>query len=130
MRAALTAIALATLSTSMADAAQWQVDSAKSKLSYVVVWAKEPFKADFKKWTADIDFDPADLAHAKVKRDRRHIVGMVSEDPENDKYRIGPMASISCTLPRRALSAVVPQPGAKPLRSDRGLDPSQASARK
>jgi ABC-type molybdate transport system ATPase subunit len=64
MRAALTAIALATLSIGMADAAQWQVDAAKSRLGYVVTWAKEPFKADFKKWTADIDFDPADLAHA------------------------------------------------------------------
>ena len=27
-------------------------------------WSKEPFSAAFKSWKADIDFDPADLAHA------------------------------------------------------------------
>src|SRR2546423_6223372 len=83
------AIVLALLASSAADAAQWQVDHAKSKLGYVVVWAKEPFKADFKKWTADIDFDPTDLGHAKVTV-VIDIAGMVSEDPENDKYRVGP----------------------------------------
>jgi polyisoprenoid-binding protein YceI len=89
MRTAFAIVALAAFVSSGADAAQWQADPAKSKLGYVVVWAKEPFKADFKKWTADIDFDPADLAHAKVNV-TIDIAGMVSEDPENDKYRIGP----------------------------------------
>jgi polyisoprenoid-binding protein YceI len=72
-----------------ADAAQWQVDAAKSKLGFTLVWDKEPFHADFKKWTVSIDFDPADVAHAKadVVIDIRSLF---SEDPNNDKYRNGP----------------------------------------
>lgn len=89
MRTAAAALALTAFAWNAADAAQWQVDPAKSRLGYVVTWAKEPFKADFKKWTATIDFDPADLAHAKVNV-TIDIVGMVSEDPVNDKYRVGP----------------------------------------
>jgi polyisoprenoid-binding protein YceI len=89
MRVAFAAIAVAAFASNAAHAAQWQVDSAKSRLGYLVTWAKEPFKADFKKWMANIDFDPADLAHAKVSV-VVDIVGMVSEDPQNDKYRIGP----------------------------------------
>jgi len=49
-----------------AQAAHWNVDYAHSKLGFTVVWAKEPFTASFKTWKAAIDFDPADLAHARA----------------------------------------------------------------
>jgi polyisoprenoid-binding protein YceI len=72
-----------------AEAASWQVDAAKSSLGFVLIWDKEPFKAEFKRWSADIEFDPLDLAHAKASA-VIDIASMVSEDPENDKYRNGP----------------------------------------
>ena len=72
-----------------AEATQWQVDASKSKLGFTLVWDKEPFHADFKRWTAAIDFDPADVAHAKADV-TIDIRSMFSEDPNNDKYRSGP----------------------------------------
>jgi polyisoprenoid-binding protein YceI len=45
-------------------AASWNVDTAKSKLGFTVLWSNEPFSASFRKWKADVAFDPADLAHA------------------------------------------------------------------
>jgi polyisoprenoid-binding protein YceI len=89
MRTALATIAVFAFSSSIADAAHWQVDPAKSSLGFVLTWDKEPFKASFRKWSADIDFDPADLAHAKVSV-AIDMASMHSEDPENDKYRNGP----------------------------------------
>ena len=85
----LFAILLLALGSSEASAAQWQVDTAKSSLGFVVVWDREPFHAQFKKWSADIDFDPADIAHARANV-VIDIASMVSEDPNNDKYRNGP----------------------------------------
>ncbi|HEY2071795.1 MAG TPA: YceI family protein [Rhizomicrobium sp.] len=49
-----------------AYAAHWNVDYAKSKLGFTATWSKQPFTAQFKSWKAAIDFDPADLAHAKA----------------------------------------------------------------
>lgn len=59
--AILTLIALAPA----ADAAHWTV-TPQSKLGFSVIWSAEPLKGEFKRWKADIDFDPADLAHARV----------------------------------------------------------------
>ena len=89
MKAFLAALVLAGIASTEAPAAQWQTDPAKSSLAFVLTWAKEPFKAEFKKWAADIDFDPADLAHAKVDV-AVDIGSLLSEDPVNDKYRNGP----------------------------------------
>ena len=47
-------------------AAHWTVDAAKSKLGFTVAWSGEPLNGVFKSWKADIDFDPADLAHSHV----------------------------------------------------------------
>ncbi len=48
-----------------ASAAQhWKLDAAKSRLGFTVHWSGEPFTATFRSWKADIDFDPADLAHS------------------------------------------------------------------
>jgi polyisoprenoid-binding protein YceI len=61
---------------SPAEAAHWNVDYGKSSLGFTVNWAKEPFSATFKLWKADIDFDPADLAHAHAD---------VTIDPASEK---------------------------------------------
>ncbi len=49
-----------------AFAADWTVDAAHSKLGFSLPWGNEPYAASFRKWTAEIGFDPADLAHAHV----------------------------------------------------------------
>jgi polyisoprenoid-binding protein YceI len=49
-----------------AGAAHWNVNYAKSRLGFTVQWSGEPFSAQFKRWNADIDFDPADLAHSHI----------------------------------------------------------------
>jgi len=49
-----------------AGAAHWNVDYAKSRLGFSVQWSNEPFSAAFRHWSAEIDFDPADLARAEV----------------------------------------------------------------
>ena len=54
------------LAASPAFAAHWTVDAGKSKLGFTAQWSKQPFVATFKSWKANIDFDPADLAHAKA----------------------------------------------------------------
>jgi polyisoprenoid-binding protein YceI len=56
--------AAALLATQPVNAAAWSVDYAKSKLGFAVLWSKEPFSAQFNKWSAAIDFDPSDIAHA------------------------------------------------------------------
>jgi polyisoprenoid-binding protein YceI len=51
--------------TAPAFAAQhWKVDVAKSKLGFSVSWSGQPFAGAFRSWKADIEFDPADLAHS------------------------------------------------------------------
>ena len=89
MRRVILLAAAIALGSPAGQAAQWKVDTAKSTLGFVVTWDREPFKASFKRWTADIDFDPADLAHAKADV-AIDAASYLSEDPENDKYRVGP----------------------------------------
>ena len=60
------ALAFACCLSGPALAAHWTVDYAKSRLGFTVQWSNEPFSASFKSWKADIDFDPADLAHARA----------------------------------------------------------------
>jgi len=59
-----------------AQAAHWNVDYAKSRLGFTVSWSKEPFSGAFQSWKADIDFDPADLVHARAD---------VTIDPASEK---------------------------------------------
>ena len=82
MRAALALAAL--LATTPASAAHWTVDAARSKLGFTVSWSGQPFNATFKSWKANIDFDPADLAHsqADVTID---IASETSDDAETDE---------------------------------------------
>jgi len=46
-------------------AARWNVEPS-SRLGFSVVWGGEPLNGEFKKWNAEIEFDPADLAHSHV----------------------------------------------------------------
>jgi len=62
----VTAALAALLAATPASAAHWNVDYARSKLGFTVAWSNEPFSAAFKSWKADIEFDPADLAHARA----------------------------------------------------------------
>lgn len=64
--ARLAAFAVALVIAGPPQAAHWAVDYAKSRLGFTVAWSNEPFSARFGRWTADIDFDANDLAHAKV----------------------------------------------------------------
>jgi polyisoprenoid-binding protein YceI len=82
MRAALALAAL--LAATPASAAHWNVDAAKSKLGFTVSWSGQPFNATFKSWKANIDFDPADLAHsqADVTID---VASEASDDSETDE---------------------------------------------
>jgi polyisoprenoid-binding protein YceI len=71
MRKTILAVAAAVLAATPAYAAHWNVDYAKSRLGFSVMWSGEPFSANFKAWKADIDFDPtaAHLAHVTVAID-------------------------------------------------------------
>lgn len=66
MRTVLVA-SLLMLSATSAMAANWTVDHAHSKLGFVAQWSGQPFAARFQRWEAKIDFDPADLTHAKAE---------------------------------------------------------------
>jgi polyisoprenoid-binding protein YceI len=59
------AVLAAIISATAANAAHWTLEP-QSKLGFSVVWSAEPLAGEFKRWKADIDFDPADLAHAHV----------------------------------------------------------------
>jgi polyisoprenoid-binding protein YceI len=81
-RIALSAIAAMLISTP-ALAAHWNVDYSKSKLGFGVQWSGQPFGAVFKSWKADIDFDPADLAHSHVAV-AIDLSSETSDSPDND----------------------------------------------
>jgi polyisoprenoid-binding protein YceI len=66
-----------------AAAAHWNVDYAKSKLGFTVLWDKEPFSGAFQSWKANIDFDPADLAHARAEV-TINLASEISGEPDFD----------------------------------------------
>jgi polyisoprenoid-binding protein YceI len=83
MKRIIIAAAAATCLASPALAAHWNVDYAKSKLGFAVQWSGQPFGATFKRWTAAIDFDPNDLAHAHVAANI-DLASEASDSPDND----------------------------------------------
>jgi polyisoprenoid-binding protein YceI len=86
------AIVLAALSFALiapACATKWNVDHARSRLGFTVLWSNEPFTAAFKTWNADITFDPADLAHARAAV-TIDLGSEASESPDNDDGLKGP----------------------------------------
>ena len=77
------AAAATVFAASSSFAANWNVDTAKSKLGFTVLWSNEPFSGVFRKWKADIAFDPADLAHAHADV-TVDLAGEASDEPEFD----------------------------------------------
>lgn len=63
-RVLLLGIMLFASATPAFAAQHWTVNAAKSKLGFTVNWSGQPFTGTFRSWKADIDFDPADLAHS------------------------------------------------------------------
>jgi len=88
-RAFLGALLLLPLAARPVEAAHWNVDYAKSRLGFIVAWSNEPFSAAFKSWQADIDFDPADLAHAHVAV-TIDLASVASDEPDFDDGVKGP----------------------------------------
>jgi polyisoprenoid-binding protein YceI len=76
-------VALSCAALAPASGAQWNVDHGKSRLGFAVIWSGQTFEATFKSWKADIQFDPADLAHshADVTID---LGSEFSASPDND----------------------------------------------
>lgn len=66
MKVVVAGAVAAALGFGAAEAAHWTVDTAKSKLAFTVIWSQEPLHGTFRRWNADIDFDPADLAHSRI----------------------------------------------------------------
>ncbi|WP_109901926.1 YceI family protein [Zavarzinia aquatilis] len=67
MKIAALAAALALLSALPAAAATYVVDPARSSVGFSGTNSGEAFTGTFKSWTADIVFDPADLAGSHLK---------------------------------------------------------------
>jgi len=84
MKSALIAATALGLLIAPASAAQsWKVDAAKSKLGFTVSWGGQPFTGMFRSWTADIDFDPNDLAHSRATVNV-NVGSEASDDSETD----------------------------------------------
>jgi polyisoprenoid-binding protein YceI len=68
IRALAVGLALATLSTAAVQAApaKWAVDAAGSRLSFASKYAGDAFTGSFRRFTADIAFDPAQLPASKI----------------------------------------------------------------
>lgn len=49
-----------------AQAANWRVDPDRSTLGFEGTWSGEPFRGTFRSWTAEVEFDPNDLEHARA----------------------------------------------------------------
>ena len=55
-------------------ATQWSMQPKESKLTFVGEQAGAQFEGSFDKFTADIAFDPKDLAHSRFDVDRKSVV--------------------------------------------------------
>ena len=79
-------------------AEHWNVDYAKSQLGFKVQWSGEPFSATFRTWQADIDFDPADLAHSHASA-AVDLASEFSDQPEFDSGLRGPEGFATTRFP-------------------------------
>ena len=74
---------LLALIASPAGAAHWTVNYARSRLGFTAQWSGEPLSGEFKRWNADIDFDPNDLVHARVSV-TIDLASEASDEPDFD----------------------------------------------
>jgi len=79
----LTLVSLSLLATFVYAAVQWNMQPKDSQLAFVGVQAGAPFEGKFEKFTADIQFDPQDLATSRfdVKIDTASVN---TQDRERD----------------------------------------------
>ena len=96
--------ALCALFATPALAAHWTVDAAKSRVGFTVQWSGEAFVATFKSWKADIDFDPADLAHSRVTA-TINLGSEASDTPDNDDGLKGPQGFSVAQFPSARFEA-------------------------
>ena len=84
----LSGMALAFGMAMPAVAATWQVDAAHSTLAFTNSYQDVRYTGHFKRFTAKIDYDPADLAHAKfdVSVD---IASLDTRNAERDHAALG-----------------------------------------
>lgn len=80
-RIALLITMLAMLSTAPAMARTWQVDVPHSTLSFTNTYQTVTYTGQFHRFTAAIDYDPTDLAHAKFDVD----IDVTSLDTRNSE---------------------------------------------
>lgn len=97
-------IAAALFASTPAFAAHWNVDYAKSKLSFSVQWSGSPFVATFKTWKSEIEFDPADPAHAHVLT-TIDIASEASDSSDNDDGLKGPQGFQVSSFPTATFEA-------------------------
>lgn len=102
MRSAI-ALAFATILALPAQAAQWGV-APQSKLGFSVIWSGEPLNGVFKRWKADIAFDPADLAHSHVVA-TIETGSLVTDYPEGDDSVMGAVGFASDRFPAARFEA-------------------------
>jgi polyisoprenoid-binding protein YceI len=74
---------LVALAASPTSAAHWNVDYGRSRLGFRVSWGEAPYIAQFHSWKADIEFDPADLAHSRAVVDI-DVASETSDDNQTD----------------------------------------------
>lgn len=85
MKRFLIAAALLATAVPQAQAARsWTVDPAQSTLGFSATMAGAGFEGRFERWTADIAFDPADLAGSSVKV-AIDMTSAVTGDPSRDQ---------------------------------------------
>ena len=77
--------------------AHWNVEPS-SRLGFSVVWGGEPLNGEFKKWNADIEFDPADLAHSHVAA-TIETGSLATDYPDGDSGIKGNLGFASDTFP-------------------------------
>lgn len=107
-----TPVMLALAAASPALAAHWNVDYAKSRLGFTVLWSGEPFSAQFRHWSADIDFDPKDVAHARVAVNV-DLASEASDEPDFDSGLKGAQGFETSRFPvaRFVVKSVMPKSG-------------------
>ena len=95
----LSAMALALGMAMPAVAATWQVDAAHSTLAFTNSYQDVRYTGQFKRFTAKIDYDPADLAHAKfdVGVD---ITSLDTQNSERDHAALGANFFDAAKFPR------------------------------
>lgn len=117
-------VSLLALTAAPGFAQTWQVDAAKSALTFTNTYQDVAYTGQFHRFTAKIDYDPADLAHAKFDVDV-DITSLDTQNGERDHAALGaeffdtarfPHAHFATTSFRKATNGRVLAEGTLTLR--------------